>query len=165
MKTIEPSLVQQLLIKDLESLFQKMMSYEQGNHSGSLMGILFNAKDKFEPEFMEYWFIKLLNAPKEIGLFFIDKVNYELFNFNAKTLGEKLTAHSKFLVDRGCAENAYYLLTYALDNEVFFDPAFLINLETWPAFSSGWGHYLNKNCENMKVYIDLQLKNNIPHLR
>lgn len=144
-----------LLLKDLNTCYDNLQQgYTQGDHGRTMMGLLFHAKlnQWVDEDFLNYWFIKIINAPVPMSLFYLEKDNYELFGFSPEKLSNFLGNHCSFLLKRGYLQLAQDIMQIALDNDCFFQNSLIEKLQTQGNLDVS--SYIEKNNYNFSLHLE-----------
>lgn len=152
-------LVKSLLLKDLENFYQKIVvcDLESGTH---LMVLLKYIKEKkyFDDNFINYWFIKVLNNSHHFDLFVLEKDNYEFFGFTAKILSSFLKDHCSFLMKKSNNERAMSIISKSIQNDCFFENYYLNQFKESSFFENlfqdNFDLLMKKNIINFHNYLN-----------
>ena len=149
-------LVKSLLLKDLESFYQKIESGELESGT-NLMVLLKYIKEKkyFDDNFIEYWFIKILNNYHDFDLFILEKDNYDFFGFTAKDLSLFLENHCSFLIKKSSHQRVLSILKKGLENDCFFQNEYLNQFKESNIFQDDFDILMKKNITNFHNYLKL----------
>lgn len=153
--------LEEQILNDLNYSFGKFLATNEPKELNTLLQILFHAQTKklYNFDFYEYWLNKLLSLSFNQGSYILcvpSAIN-SIFGMNEKETGDFLSKKIDFLISINEFERVINWITLALQGNVVFEKAWLINIINYIGLDEQ-EKIIEENNRNEAFFLNKKLK-------